>query len=245
MQKLVECVPNFSEGRRPELIRQIVGVLADLPDIRLLDVESNADHNRSVVTFVGEPAAVGEAAFRLTQAAVALLDMEQQTGEHPRIGAMDVIPFVPISGVTMEDCVALARHVGERIGSELDVPVYLYAHAATTPARRRLPDVRQGQYAGLKTAISRPERQPDFGPVRMHPTAGATAVGARPPLIAFNINLATRDIRIAREIAKGGARKQRRVGECAGHGGGFGRAGYRPGVYEPAGLYAHAHPPRL
>ena len=203
MQKLVECVPNFSEGRRPEVIRQIVGALADLPDIRLLDVESNADHNRSVVTFVGEPAAVGEAAFRLTQAAVALLDMEQHSGEHPRIGAMDVIPFVPISGVTMDECVALARHVAERIGNELAVPVYLYAHAATTPARRRLPDVRQGQYAGLKTAISRPERQPDFGPPRMHPTAGATAVGARPPLIAFNINLATQDIRIAREIAKG------------------------------------------
>ncbi|MDQ2808569.1 MAG: glutamate formimidoyltransferase [Chloroflexota bacterium] len=203
MQKLVECVPNFSEGRRPEIIRQIVGALDGLPDIRLLDVESNADHNRSVVTFVGEPAAVGEAAFRLTQAAVALLDMEQQTGEHPRIGAMDVIPFVPISGVTMAECVALARHVGERIGQELDVPVYLYAHAATTPARRRLPDVRQGQYAGLKTTISTPERRPDFGPARMHPTAGATAVGARPPLIAFNINLATRDIRIAREIAKG------------------------------------------
>lgn len=203
MQKLVECVPNFSEGRRPEIIRQIVGALDGLPDIRLLDVESNADHNRSVVTFVGEPAAVGEAAFRLTQAAVALLDMEQQTGEHPRIGAMDVVPFVPISGVTMEECVALARHVGERIGSELDVPVYLYAHAASTPARRRLPDVRQGQYAGLKTTISTPERRPDFGPARMHPTAGATAVGARPPLIAFNINLATHDIRIAREIAKG------------------------------------------
>ncbi len=203
MQKLVECVPNFSEGRRPEVIQRIVAAIAGLPDIRLLDVESNADHNRSVVTFVGEPAPVAEAAFRLTQAAVAMIDMEQQTGEHPRIGAMDVIPFVPISGVTMDDCVALARHVGERIGSELALPVYLYAHAATTPARRRLPDVRQGQYAGLKKTIATPERRPDFGPAWMHPTAGATAVGARPPLIAFNINLATRDIRIAREIAKG------------------------------------------
>src|SRR5579859_2753221 len=202
MQRLVECVPNFSEGRRPEVIQQIVAVIQNLPGIRLLDVESNANHNRSVVTFVGEPEATVDAAFRLTQAAVTFLNMEEHVGEHPRIGAMDVIPFVPISGVTMDECVALARQLGQRIGDELDVPVYLYAHAATTPARRRLPDVRQGQYSGLKTTIATPERKPDFGPARMHPTAGATAVGARPPLIAFNINLATRNIGIAREIAK-------------------------------------------
>jgi glutamate formiminotransferase len=202
MQKLVECVPNFSEGRRADRIRQIVGAIEHLPGIRLLDVESNPDHNRSVVTFVGEPQATAEAAFRLTQAAVTVLNMEEHEGAHPRIGAMDVIPFVPITGVGMDECVALARQVGARIGEELGVPVYLYAHAATTPARRRLPDVRQGQYAGLKTAISTPERRPDFGPARMHPTAGATAVGARPPLIAFNINLATRNIHAAREIAR-------------------------------------------
>ena len=202
MQQLVECVPNFSEGRRPEVIRQIVSALADVPGIRLLDAESNADHNRSVVTFVGEPAATAEGAFRLTAAAVRLLNMEEHEGEHPRIGAMDVIPFVPISGVTMDDCVVLARQTGHRIAEELGVPVYLYAHAATTPARRRLPDVRQGQYAGLKTSIALPERRPDFGPARMHPTAGATAVGARPPLIAFNINLATHNLAVAREIAR-------------------------------------------
>jgi glutamate formiminotransferase / 5-formyltetrahydrofolate cyclo-ligase len=202
MQKLVECVPNFSEGRRADRIRQIVGAIEHLPSIRLLDVESNPDHNRSVVTFVGEPQATAEAAFRLTQAAVTVLNMEEHEGAHPRIGAMDVIPFVPITGVSMDECVALARQVGARIGEELGVPVYLYAHAATTPTRRRLPDVRQGQYAGLKTSISMPERRPDFGPARMHPTAGATAVGARPPLIAFNINLATRNIHAAREIAR-------------------------------------------
>lgn len=203
MQKIVECVPNFSEGRRPEVIREIVDSIAQVPGIRLLDVESNADHNRSVVTFVGEPQATAEAAFRLTQAAVGALNMEEHQGEHPRIGAMDVIPFVPISGVGMDECVALARQVGTRIAEELEVPVYLYAQAAATLARRRLPDVRQGQYEGLKRSITRPERAPDFGPARMHPTAGATAVGARPPLIAFNINLATRNMHIAREIAKG------------------------------------------
>jgi glutamate formiminotransferase len=202
MQKLVECVPNFSEGRRPEVIRQIVAAVEKCPSVRLLDVESNADHNRSVVTFVGEPEAVADAAFLLTRAAVAAINMEEHAGEHPRIGAMDVVPFVPISGVSMDECVALARRVGQRIAEELDVPVYLYAQAATTPARRRLPDVRQGQYAGLKTAITTPERRPDFGPPRLHPTAGATAVGARPPLIAFNVNLATHNMQVAREIAR-------------------------------------------
>ncbi|HUS17501.1 MAG TPA: glutamate formimidoyltransferase [Chloroflexia bacterium] len=203
MQKLVECVPNFSEGRRPEVIRQVVAAIEEAPGIRLLDVESNPDHNRSVVTFVGEPQAAAEAAFRLTEAAVRMLNMEEHTGEHPRIGAMDVVPFVPISGVSMDECVALARQVGQRIGTELQVPVYLYAQAASTPARRRLPDVRQGQYAGLKAAISTPERKPDFGPAQMHPSAGATAVGARPALIAFNVNLATRSISVARAIARG------------------------------------------
>jgi glutamate formiminotransferase / 5-formyltetrahydrofolate cyclo-ligase len=202
MQKLVECVPNFSEGRRPEVVAAIVAAIQDAPGIRLLDVESNADHNRSVVTFVGEPQATADAAFLLTAAAVRLLNMEEHTGEHPRMGAMDVVPFVPISGVTMAECVALAQDLGRRIAEELDVPVYLYAQAAAGPARRRLPDVRQGQYEGLKTAISAPDRKPDFGPARLHPTAGATAVGARPPLIAFNINLATRNLSVAREIAR-------------------------------------------
>ena len=203
MQPLVECIPNFSEGRRQEVIDEIVAVLAEFPGVRLLDVDPNPDHNRTVVTFVGDPQAVGDAAFELTRAAVAHIDLTQHTGEHPRMGAMDVVPFVPISGVTMDDCVRLARETGQRIAERLDVPVYLYAEAATTPARRRLPDVRKGQFEGLKTAIvTDPARRPDFGPARVHPTAGATAVGARPPLIAFNINLATRDLIVAKTIGK-------------------------------------------
>ena len=203
MQPLVECIPNFSEGRRQEVIDEIVAVLAEFPGVRLLDVDPNPDHNRTVVTFVGDPQAVGDAAFELTRAAVAHIDLTQHTGEHPRMGAMDVVPFVPISGVTMDDCVRLARETGQRIAEKLDVPVYLYAEAATTPARRRLPDVRKGQFEGLKTAIvTDPARRPDFGPARVHPTAGATAVGARPPLIAFNINLATRDLIVAKTIGK-------------------------------------------
>jgi glutamate formiminotransferase len=204
MQPLVECIPNFSEGRRPEVIEAIVAVLRDRPGVRLLDVDPNADHNRTVVTFVGSPDAVSDAAFALTRAAVERLNLEEHQGEHPRMGAMDVVPFVPISGVTMDDCVRLARQTGERIAAELGVPVYLYANAATTPARKRLPDVRKGQYEGLKTAIpTDPARRPDFGPARLHPTAGATAVGARPPLIAFNINLGTTNLDIAKTIGKG------------------------------------------
>ena len=203
MPPLVECIPNFSEGRRTDVIQAVIAPLVERRDIRLLDVDPNADHNRTVVTFVGPPAAVADAAFALTQSAVQHLNMEEHHGEHPRIGAMDVVPFVPISGVTMDDCVRLARQVGERIATELGVPVYLYANAATSPARRRLPDVRRGQYEGLKTAITEPDRRPDYGPPRLHLTAGATAVGARPPLIAFNINLGTPNLEIARTIGKG------------------------------------------
>jgi glutamate formiminotransferase len=204
MQALVECIPNFSEGRRSEVIEAIVAPLRDRPGVRLLDVDPNPDHNRTVVTFVGSPSAVAAAAFDLTRAAVERLNLEEHRGEHPRMGAMDVVPFVPLGGMTMDDCVLLARQVGERIATELEVPVYLYANAATTPARKRLPDVRKGQYEGLKTAITTdPARAPDFGPPRLHPTAGAVAVGARPPLIAFNINLGTRNLEIARTIGKG------------------------------------------
>jgi glutamate formiminotransferase len=169
----------------------------------LLGVSPNGDHNRTVLTFVGPPDAVAEAALAATRKAVELIDMETQHGEHPRIGAMDVVPFVPISGMTMADAVEVAKAVGARIASELGVPVYLYSAAATTPARKRLPDVRQGQYEGLKETITQPERKPDFGEARMHPTAGAIAVGARPPLIAFNVNLGTDKLSIAKSIAKG------------------------------------------
>jgi glutamate formiminotransferase / 5-formyltetrahydrofolate cyclo-ligase len=203
MQKLLQCIPNFSEGQRLEIIEQIADAVRAVEDVRLLGVSPNGDHNRTVLTFVGPPAAVAEAAFQATRKAVELIDMRTQKGEHPRIGAMDVVPFVPISGMTMADAVEVANAVGKRIAAELEVPVYLYAAAATTPARKRLPDVRQGQYEGLQESIALPERKPDFGEPKMHPTAGATAVGARPPLIAFNVNLGTSNLSIAKAIAKG------------------------------------------
>lgn len=200
--RLVECVPNFSEGRNSKVIQDIV---SNIPacGCRLLDVESDPSHNRSVVTYVGTPENVAEAAYRCARRARDLIDMEKHAGQHPRIGATDVVPFVPIQGVSMGDCVEMARAVGRRIAEELGIPVYLYARAATRPERVRLPDVRQGEYEGLKVAIrTDPSRAPDFGPARMHPTAGATAVGARPPLIAFNLNLDTGDIVKARTIAR-------------------------------------------
>ena len=203
MQKLIECVPNFSEGKRQDVIEAVAASVRAVEGVRLLDVSSNPDHNRTVLTFVGHPDNVAEAAFACTAEAVRLIDMEQHKGEHPRIGAMDVVPFVPVTGMTLEEAVELAKQVGERIARELNVPVYLYAAAATTPTRKRLPDVRQGQYEGLKESISTPERKPDFGEARTHPTAGATAVGARPPLIAFNVNLGTTNLQIAKDIAKG------------------------------------------
>lgn len=200
--RLVECVPNFSDGRDREVIEEIV---KNIPEhgCRLLDVESDPSHNRSVVTYIGSPENVAQAAFACAKRASELINMEHHVGEHPRIGATDVIPFIPIQGVTMEECVTLAKEVGRRIAGELGIPVYLYAKAAARPERIRLPDIRQGQYEGLKTAIqSDPDRAPDFGPKRLHRTAGATVVGARPPLIAFNVNLDTGDIVKARTIAR-------------------------------------------
>ena len=202
MQRIVECVPNFSEGRRQAVIDQIVASISEVAGVRVLDVESDADHNRTVVAFVGEPEAVEEAAFRGIRRAAELIDMEQHRGAHPRMGATDVVPFVPIRGVTMEDCVEIARRLGARVGSELGIPVYLYEAAATRPQRVNLADVRRGEYEGIRQEIAtNPQRAPDFGPRRMG-RAGATAIGARPPLIAFNVYLASDDVRIARAIAK-------------------------------------------
>ena len=202
MRKIVECVPNFSEGRRKEVIDRIVEAVATVPDVHVLDVQSDANHNRTVVTFAGEPEAVEEAAFRGIQEAAELIDMDLHRGEHPRMGAADVVPFVPIKNVTMEDCVAIVRRVGERVGRELDIPIYLYEEAATRPERRNLADVRRGEYEGIKTEIeTRPEREPDFGP-RHVGKAGATAIGARPPLIAYNVYLGTDDVEIAKAIAR-------------------------------------------
>ncbi len=202
MERLVECVPNFSEGRRREVVERICARIRSIPGVRLLDVEMDAGHNRAVVTFVGPPEAVEEAAFRAAQEAAALIDMRQHRGAHPRIGATDVIPFVPVRGVTMEECVELARRVGERLGRELGIPVYLYEEAATRPERRNLADIRRGEYEGLAGEIAtNPERAPDFGPAEMGP-AGATAVGARPFLVAYNVYLGTSDLDIARRIAR-------------------------------------------
>lgn len=203
MAEVVECVPNFSEGRRREVVDAISGAIAATPGARLLDQEMDANHNRCVITFIGGREAVAEAAFAGAKKAVELIDMNRHQGEHPRVGALDVLPFVPISGVTMDECVVLARSVGKRIADELEVPVYLYEAAATRPDRRALPDVRRGEYEGLKAEIgTNPDRRPDFGPARMHPTAGACVVGARPVLIAWNVNLATKDVAVARRIAK-------------------------------------------
>ncbi len=203
MVEVVECVPNFSEGRRKDVVDALGSAIASVAGARILDVQMDADHNRSVITFVGDRRAVSEAAFRAATAAVERIDMNAHRGEHPRVGALDVLPFVPIAGVTMEDCVALARAVGKRIADELHVPVYLYEAAATRPDRRALPDVRRGEYEGLKVDIeTNPDRKPDFGPARLHPTAGACIVGARPVLIAWNVNLRTTDVGVAKRIAK-------------------------------------------
>lgn len=218
MPKLVECVPNFSEGRRPEVIEAIADEVRKVAGVKLLDVKPDASHNRVVVTFVGEPQAVKQAAFQCCAKAAELIDMEKHHGEHPRIGATDVIPFIPVKDVTMEECVALAQELAAEIADKLAIPVYLYEEAARIPTRRALPDIRKGQYEGLKEEIAKPERKPDFGPARMHPSAGATVVGARQFLIAYNINLDTDDVSIAKKIAncireaKGGFKYVRAMG---------------------------------
>ena len=199
---LVECIPNFSEARRPEVIEAILAEITSVPEISLLNHSSDDDHNRSVVTFAGPPAAVEEAAFRAIRKAAGLINLDEHTGSHPRLGATDVVPLVPISAVSMEDCVQMARRLGERVGKELNIPVYLYEEAATRPERVNLENIRRGQYEGLKTEIeTNPDRQPDFGPARLGP-AGATVIGARHPLIAYNVYLNTDDVSIAKAIAK-------------------------------------------
>ncbi|MBN8637652.1 MAG: glutamate formimidoyltransferase [Anaerolineae bacterium] len=202
MRQLVECVPNFSEGRRSDVIDRIVAEITAVPQVQLLDRESDADHNRSVVTFVGAPQAVAEAAFRAIRLASQLIDLNTHQGAHPRIGATDVVPFIPIEGVTMADCVALAKHLGQRVGGELGIPVYLYEAAATRPENQNLADVRKGEYEGLKQAVlTDANRRPDYGPSELG-TAGATVIGARAPLIAFNVYLTTTDVDIAKKIAR-------------------------------------------
>jgi glutamate formiminotransferase/formiminotetrahydrofolate cyclodeaminase len=200
-ESLVECIPNFSEGRRMEVIEAIASAIAAVPGVTVLDRHSDPDHNRSVITFAGAPDPVSRAAFAAIAKAAELIDLDQHRGEHPRIGATDVVPFVPLSGANMAQCVELARALGKRVAEELGIPVYLYEAAATRPSRVNLENHRRGEYEGLKTAIvTDPERAPDFGPRRLG-KAGATVIGARAPLIAYNVYLTTDDVHVAKRIA--------------------------------------------
>jgi glutamate formiminotransferase/formiminotetrahydrofolate cyclodeaminase len=201
--QLVECIPNFSEARRPEVVEKIRQAICDVPGTHILDQHSDLDHNRTVITFIGSPAAVEEAAFQAIAIAARLIDLNVHTGQHPRIGATDVVPFVPISEISMTDCVEMARRLGKRAAQELNIPVYLYEEAATRPERQNLENIRRGEYEQLKLDIkTNPERQPDFGPAELGP-AGATVIGARQPLIAYNVYLTTEAVEIAQKIAKG------------------------------------------
>jgi len=202
MSTLVECVPNFSEGRNKSKVDAIVDAMK-VPGVYLLDREMDADHNRCVITLVGEREAVQEAAIRGVGKAAEVIDLTKHQGAHPRMGAADVVPFIPLDGVTIEDCVAMARHVGEQIWKRYQIPVYLYESAATTPERQNLENIRRGQFEGIRAEIAtNPARRPDFGEPRVHPTAGASVVGARKFLIAYNVFLNTPDVEIAKRIAK-------------------------------------------
>ncbi|MGH2429878.1 MAG: glutamate formimidoyltransferase [Candidatus Limnocylindria bacterium] len=202
MPGLIECVPNFSEGRRLEVVEEIVRAVRQIDGVTVLDHSRDETHNRSVVTFAGNAEPVVRAAIAAVGRALELIDMERHTGAHPRIGAVDVIPFVPLGQTRIEECVDLARRFGEQVAQRFELPVYLYGEAAIRPERRRLADVRRGQYEALRDEIgTNPDRAPDFGPARLHPRGGAVAVGARKPLIAFNVNLATDDMALAIRIA--------------------------------------------
>jgi glutamate formiminotransferase / 5-formyltetrahydrofolate cyclo-ligase len=203
MPRIIECVPNLSEGRRPEVVAEAVRALRAVPGVRVLGVQSDKDHNRSVLTLVGDEASLKAGILALFEVATARIDLRSHQGEHPRMGAIDVVPFIPIEGATMKDCVALARDVGEAVAERFTVPVFLYEEAAGAPHRKNLEDVRRGQFEGLAAKMKDAAWAPDFGPQAPHPSAGATAVGARMPLIAYNINLGTGDVDIAKKIAKG------------------------------------------
>ena len=202
--KLIECVPNFSEGRRPEVVGAIRDAIAAVEGVTILDASSDESHNRSVITFVVPAEHAVQAAFEGIRAAAQRIDLRQHTGEHPRIGAADVVPFVPLEDATMDDCIALAKQLGERVGRDLEIPVYLYERAASRPTRKNLADVRRGQFEGLRDELgTNPEREPDFGPNRIHSSAGATAIGARPFLVAYNVYLGdAANLPLAKSIAK-------------------------------------------
>ncbi len=203
MDRIVECVPNFSEGRSQTTVQALIDAVASVTGVQVLDHAMDRDHHRSVLTFVGEPEAMSEAAFRAIRIATDLIDLRDHAGVHPRVGATDVVPFVPIRGTTMQDCVQLAKRLGQRVGQELDIPVFLYERAASHPDHAALESVRRGGLEGLAFRVaSDPDWSPDFGPARLHKTAGAVVIGARPPLIAFNVNLRSTDLELARSIAK-------------------------------------------
>ncbi|HWF86900.1 MAG TPA: glutamate formimidoyltransferase [Vicinamibacterales bacterium] len=198
---LVECIPNVSEGRRPEVVAAMAAAITAVPGVRLLDCSSDASHHRSVFTLAGDANGVAEAVMALFERAVADIDLRTHRGEHPRIGAVDVVPFVPIEGMTMAECVALAKQVGAAVADRFHVPVYLYEEASTNPARKNLEDIRRGEFEGLAAKMASEGWTPDFGPATPHPTAGAAVIGARMPLIAYNINLATDRLDVAKKIA--------------------------------------------
>jgi glutamate formiminotransferase len=198
---IVECVPNVSEGRRQDVVQSLVDRIRSVRGVRLLDASSDPSHNRSVLTMAGEAAALKAGVLALFGAATASIDLRAHRGEHPRLGAVDVVPFVPIEGVTMAQCVSLARETAAEVASRFEIPVFLYEEAATRPERRNLEEIRRGEFEGLAAKMESPAWAPDFGPARPHPTAGATVIGARMPLIAYNINLATDRLDVAKKIA--------------------------------------------
>jgi glutamate formiminotransferase len=198
---VIECIPNVSEGRRPEIVEKIASAVRATPGVRLLDWSSDPSHNRSVLTFAGDPDAVKRATLALFETAIALIDLRTHRGEHPRLGAVDVVPFVPIEGVTMDQCVALAKDVGCSIADRFGVPVFLYEEASSNPSRKNLEDIRRGEFEGLSQKMRSPDWIPDFGPTQPHVSAGASVVGARMPLIAYNINLNTNRLDVAKKIA--------------------------------------------
>lgn len=202
MAKLIECIPNFSEGQDQEVIDGLVQIAKSVPGVNLFDYSSDASHNRSVFTLVGDEVGIQEAAFQLVKYASEHIDMTKHHGEHPRMGATDVVPFVPVKDCTIEECVEISNKVAQRINDELDIPVFLYEESATSPMRKNLAKVRKGQFEGMPEKLQDPDWGPDYGEREIHPTAGVTAVGARMPLVAFNVNLDTSDISIAKKIAK-------------------------------------------
>lgn len=202
MAKLVECIPNFSEGRDQAVIDGLADVAKSIPGCTLMDVQSDATHNRCVFTLVGSPEGIEEAAFQLCKKAAETIDMTKHEGAHPRMGATDVIPFVPTVGMTVAECIEISKRVAQRIWEELKIPSFLYEDSATSPDRVNLANVRKGQFEGMPEKLLQPEWAPDYGERKIHPTAGITAIGARMPLVAFNVNLGTSDVQIAKNIAK-------------------------------------------